>query len=412
MVDGVPIVTRYDYDAAGNLTKEIDANGHATSYTYDSNRQPSHPDTTRTTSSGLQTLTTTYAYDRLGHLLRTTYPDGTSTRTVYDAMGRQKETFDKLDHRTSYDYDDMGRLVLTTYPDLTTEEATYDDEGRRLTSKDRASRRHRIYVRRTWAASSERPIPIRRSSRTPTTVRAGSIAIQDARGKTTIVRLRQRGPSHFGQGSAEHGRVRGDGRHLRRQRQPEDGARREPAHHDLYEYDEQNRRTKTIFPDAQLHGDDLRQPRAPEIGEGSGRQGDAVRVRPAGAPDQGHRRPQRARRRTRTTRSAIASAKPTRTDHTTSFEYDRLGRETKRILPGGAFETKTYDAAGSLRTRTDFKGRTTTYGYDVNNRADVADVRRCRTQVPVSFTYTPTGRRKTATVGMSTTCTGTTCVIG
>jgi YD repeat-containing protein len=31
-------------------------------------------------------------------------------------------------------------------------------------------------------------------------------------------------------------------------------------------------------------------------------------------------------------------------------------------------ETKTYDAAGNIETRTDFPGRTTTCDYDLNHR--------------------------------------------
>ena len=80
--------------------------------------------------------------------------------------------------------------------------------------------------------------------------------------------------------------------------------------------------------------------------------------------------------------------------HTTSFEYDSLGRETARMLPGGASESKTYDAAGNLETRVDFMGRTTTYGYDLNNRLLS---RSYPDGSAASFTYSATGRRLTAT---------------
>ena len=80
----------------------------------------------------------------------------------------------------------------------------------------------------------------------------------------------------------------------------------------------------------------------------------------------------------------------------TAFEYDKLGRETARILPDGARETREYDAAGNLQERTDFLGRTT----DVRVRRHEPAARRGPTRTPaqnVSFTYTPAGRRRTAT---------------
>ena len=83
--------------------------------------------TTRTRADGsVETLLTTYEYDAQGRLTRTIDPDGTSTRTVYDEIGRQKETFDKLGRKTTYDYDEMGRLTKTTHADTTSEESTYD----------------------------------------------------------------------------------------------------------------------------------------------------------------------------------------------------------------------------------------------------------------------------------------------
>jgi YD repeat-containing protein len=47
--------------------------------------------------------------------------------------------------------------------------------------------------------------------------------------------------------------------------------------------------------------------------------------------------------------------------HTTHFEYDEMGRETARVLPDGERETKTYYLDGSLKTHTDFMGRTTVF---------------------------------------------------
>ena len=101
--------------------------------------------------------------------------------------------------------------------------------------------------------------------------------------------------------------------------------------------------------------------------------------------------------------------------HVTRFEYDTLGRETKRILPavaaagGGpttaAFETKTYDAAGNLETRTDFMGRTTTYAYEADT-GRLLSRSYPNPEENVTFTYTATGRRRTAVDARGTTTYG------
>ena len=95
---------------------------------------------TRTTPSGPETLTTTYQYDKQNRLTRTMFPDGSSTQTQYNAIGKQSVAIDQLNRQTQYQYDDMGRLIQTTFPDLTTEKSEYDFEGRRIKSIDRLNR--------------------------------------------------------------------------------------------------------------------------------------------------------------------------------------------------------------------------------------------------------------------------------
>src|SRR5207249_1558734 len=62
-------------------------------------------------------------------------------------------------------------------------------------------------------------------------------------------------------------------------------------------------------------------------------------------------------------------------------------------LPAGQTETMVYDAVGNKTTYVDFNGKTTTYGYDSLNRplSRTPDV--SFGAAPVSFTYTPTGKR-------------------
>ena len=79
--------------------------------------------------------------------------------------------------------------------------------------------------------------------------------------------------------------------------------------------------------------------------------------------------------------------------HTTTFEYDSMGRRIKRTLPGGQVETYQYDLAGNLVGKTDFNGYTTTYQYDLMNRlvARIPDPR--RGEPAVTFAYNELGLR-------------------
>jgi YD repeat-containing protein len=84
--------------------------------------------------------TTAYAYDDQGQLVSTTYPDGTSTATTYDANGRRAASTDRAGRTTSFAYDALGRLTKTTYPDGSARSSTYDEVGRVRSSIDELGR--------------------------------------------------------------------------------------------------------------------------------------------------------------------------------------------------------------------------------------------------------------------------------
>ncbi len=83
----------------------------------------------------------------------------------------------------------------------------------------------------------------------------------------------------------------------------------------------------------------------------------------------------------------------------TRWEYDPMGRETARILPGGQRETREY-IRGVLVAKTDFLGRTTRYGHDVMGRVASIDY---PGDDDVSLTYTAVGLRETVTDAHGTT---------
>jgi RHS repeat-associated protein len=120
----------YGYDANGNRTSQIDANGNAT----------------QTAGDG----TTTYGYDELGRLKSVSYSDSTPAVTYqYDAndnltqmtdgSGTETRTYDAVNELTSvtrgsttfaYVYDIAGNLSQTTYPDSTVVSAAFDNDER------------------------------------------------------------------------------------------------------------------------------------------------------------------------------------------------------------------------------------------------------------------------------------------
>ena len=130
-----------------------------------------------------------------------------------------------------------------------------------------------------------------------------------------------------------------------------------------YEYDDLNRRTKTVFPSAdgiapatftQTTYDDLG--RRSER-DGPGRQDDELHVRRPGPACEGHRRARPGDDATATTSSATARARRTPRPHDAVPSTTSWAAQTARILPDGKREEMTYDAAGNLKTRTDFMGR-------------------------------------------------------
>jgi RHS repeat-associated protein len=80
---------------------------------------------------------------------------------------------------------------------------------------------------------------------------------------------------------------------------------------------------------------------------------------------------------------------------TTRYEYDALGRLIKKLLPLGMSELYTYDQVGNLVTRTDYRGKQTTYDYDSMDRLTARRPDSTLGEVPITFTYTETGQRRT-----------------
>ncbi|WP_341403488.1 PKD domain-containing protein [Luteolibacter soli] len=154
MTDPGNAVTTIHYDGNGNVSGVVDATGRGNGSTYDSKgREISDSDGNHFVydAAGNRTQTfryrdghpneqiiTTYEYDTAGRLTRTILPGGSTSETVYNAIGKPAKTIDAAGRETVYVYDALGHLVSTTYPDGTVTSAAYDIEGRQTATTDAA----------------------------------------------------------------------------------------------------------------------------------------------------------------------------------------------------------------------------------------------------------------------------------
>ncbi|WP_119342754.1 RHS repeat domain-containing protein [Facilibium subflavum] len=102
--DGTVIYFQYDND--GNKTKmywhdNTDGKDHSISYTYDKDAN--------LISTNYDGQIMNFNYDLSGKLLSTTYPDGKTSSTSYNALGLPVELTDVNGQKTVYSYDDHGR---------------------------------------------------------------------------------------------------------------------------------------------------------------------------------------------------------------------------------------------------------------------------------------------------------------
>ena len=162
--------TVYVYDGNGNLVSKTDADGYVTRYSYtaldlvkkinyNGAKEVSYQynkvgelvqmdDWTGTNTFELDLLgrlqkmtdhkgnTVSYTYDAVGNQTGITYPDGSKTRSFYDAVYNLTSVIDAEKGTYAYVYDAANRPVKLTYPNGWIEQYTYDAEGNLLKTVD------------------------------------------------------------------------------------------------------------------------------------------------------------------------------------------------------------------------------------------------------------------------------------
>ena len=404
MTDPLSAKTTFTYDANGRVSSQTDGLGNLISFTYDTNGNQLTQSLSRTKSDGSrEVLITQYQCDANNRRIKTTYPDGTFTRVVFNAMGKRSDSIDALGRTTHYDYDDNGRLIKTTYPDQTSESITYDADGHRLTFTDRAARvmsylydRAGKLVKTTYPDQTSTQMVYDAAGRTLQTIDALNQSVSfgyDDAGRQTSITDALNHTIRFAYDAAGN------------QISVTDALN----HTTGFLYDAVGRLIKTNYPDQTadlISYDAMGRPlsKTDQAGKQTGFGYDPLgRLTTVtqflnGAP------------LTTSYSYDEAGDRISQTDangHTTKMAYDGVGRRISLSLPMGMRETFGYDAVGNLISKTDFNGHTTTFQYDAMNRltSKTADVffstgacagGACGA-TQVSYTYNTMGRRLSMT---------------
>jgi RHS repeat-associated protein len=123
-------ITRFEYNAANELVKQIAPDGGVTDYEYDNRGL-------RTKETSPIGAITTFQYDAAGRLEWRVDPRGNEPGATandfkwsftYDAAGRQRTVTDPLGRVTTTNYDQLGRVLSTVRPDGATSQV-YDQNG-------------------------------------------------------------------------------------------------------------------------------------------------------------------------------------------------------------------------------------------------------------------------------------------
>lgn len=126
------VSSRYEYDAAGRLTKQYDALNRYTGYIYD-------------TVNHLQVVTdrlnhsTTQRFTAAGQLASVQDAAGGVTSYAYDSQGRKIASTNALNQGTTYAYDNNDNLIATTNEVGGAASATYNPYGQPLITFDARS---------------------------------------------------------------------------------------------------------------------------------------------------------------------------------------------------------------------------------------------------------------------------------
>ncbi|WP_180288784.1 scabin-related ADP-ribosyltransferase [Streptomyces sp. ScaeMP-e48] len=138
------ISTKYTYDVMGNLESTTKNGTEKTSYTHDKAGRMVSMTMPRGNAEGVNpaTFTWRYGYDAVGNRTTVTNPAGKTTLTEYDAENRPVAVTDPLGNVTKTEYDGEGNVVKVTDALKKTTTNIFDDNGRIKSMQDRVGKVH------------------------------------------------------------------------------------------------------------------------------------------------------------------------------------------------------------------------------------------------------------------------------
>jgi len=123
-----PRVTKYAYDADGDIESVIDPNGNKTKYTYDADNEPTKVEAPN------KAITET-EYDSAGQVVKQIDGNKHETKYTRNLLEEVTELEDPLKHKTTKEYDAAGNLTKLTDPLKRTTTYTYDPGNRLIEVK-------------------------------------------------------------------------------------------------------------------------------------------------------------------------------------------------------------------------------------------------------------------------------------
>ena len=136
VTDNVGNRVEYDYDTKGNRTATRLINAEDGNEVTETQVTQEYDIRDRVSSVQQGASTTAFATDAAGQLRKVVDPNQVSVASnEYDVLGRLKTTLDALGNQTSYDYNVIDRLTKVTSPNGAVTQYSYDDFGNKLSEK-------------------------------------------------------------------------------------------------------------------------------------------------------------------------------------------------------------------------------------------------------------------------------------
>ena len=138
VTDATGRMTLYTYDAGGNRTAITSPGGNVTTFGYDADNRLVTMVDGRGNLAGATpgSFTTVYGYDAGGHRTTVMDPNGNATQYTFDRAGRRVGINDANGHATGFSYDPTNRLTGVVGPDGASTAYTYDAMGNTLSRTD------------------------------------------------------------------------------------------------------------------------------------------------------------------------------------------------------------------------------------------------------------------------------------